>query len=297
MPVLTTILDCTLDTLLDTLKLLPLLFLTYLLMEALEHRAGERTLSFIRSARGWGPLAGGALGVLPQCGIASGAANLYATGVISLGTFAAVMMATSDEMLPILLSDGSVSDVLRFVLFKLVFGIAAGFAVDGTLRLIAALRKKKTDARNADISSVCEREGCDCEGHGIFRSALHHTLHVTILLFIVSLILSCLVAFVGRERIAALPINAPVLGEVISALLGLIPNCSVSVLLTRFYLDGVIGAGQMMSGLLVNGGVGLLVLYRTNKGREHLAQNLAVTAALLILGILGGLLASLIFHR
>lgn len=292
-----TFLDCLLDTVIDTLKLLPILFLTYLLMEAVEHKAGEKTLAFIRSARGWGPLAGGALGIIPQCGIAGGAANLYATNVITVGTFLAVMLATSDEMLPILLSDGSFSDILRFLLFKLVYGIAAGFAVDGAARARRALLRRRGIAPRGDeneISSVCEREGCDCDEHGIFRSALHHTLHVTVLLFVVSLVISCLVTFIGKERIAALPIHAPVLGELIAGLIGLIPNCSISVMLTEFYLEGVIDAGQMMAGLLVNGGVGLLVLYRTNKGRPYLGQNLAVTGILLFLGVAGGLIASVI---
>lgn len=294
-----TLLDCLLDTVIDTLKLLPVLFITYLIMEAIEHKAGERTLSFIRSARGWGPLAGGALGILPQCGIAGGAANLYATNVISAGTFIAVIMATSDEMLPILISDGSASDILRFILFKLCFGIAAGFAVDGLLHLRRALRLRRGIASESDeneISSVCEREGCDCDEHGIFRSALHHTLHVTLLLFLVSFVISCLVSFIGKERISELPINAPVIGEAIAGIIGLIPNCSISVMLTEFYLEDVIGAGQMMAGLLVNGGVGLLVLYRTNKGKKYVKQNLAVTGVILLLGVAGGLLASLLFR-
>lgn len=292
-------LDCLWDTVLDTLKLLPILFLTYLIMEAIEHKAGERTLSFIRSARGWGPLAGGVLGILPQCGIAGGAANLYATNVISVGTFVAVIMATSDEMLPILISDGSAADILRFVLFKLFYGIAAGFLVDGALRVRrAALRRRGIPPQSDEneISSVCEREGCDCDEHGIFRSALHHTAHVTLLLFLVSLAISCLVAFIGKERISTLPISAPGIGELIAGVIGLIPNCSVSVMLTEFYLEGVIGAGPMMAGLLVNGGVGLLVLYRTNKGRKYLAQNLIVTGIIFVLGILGGLAASAIFR-
>ena len=319
--------DCLKDTALDTLKLLPVLFLTYLLMELLEHKAGEKTIAAIRSARGYGPLAGGILGVIPQCGIAGGAAGLYSTGVITAGTFIAVMLATSDEMLPVLISAGEVGALLKFIAFKLIYGIAAGFAIDGVMRLIRRRKdsihshghehKRRTgidhDSDHGEcqddgdehseghdhcnehgICSVCVREGCHCE-QGIFRSALHHTVQVTITIFIVSLLIACCVGYIGEERIRALPVNMPIWGEIISGIIGLIPNCSVSVMLTGFYLDGVIGAGPLMAGLLVNGGVGLLVLFRTNRGRDRLRQNLYVVASLLAVGILGGMLAHLIF--
>lgn len=314
--------DCLTDTFIDTLKLLPILFLTYLLMEYLEHKAGDRTVAAIRSARKCGPLAGGLLGVVPQCGIAGGAASLYATRVITAGTFIAVMLATSDEMLPLMIAAGNVADLLQFILFKVIYGIAAGFALDGLISLIDKRQKEKKnvgenvhhihhhgcehdhDHDNAEghddcngdgICSVCVRDGCHCE-HGVFRSALHHTVQVTLMIFAVSLVISCAVAFIGEERISALPVNTTVAGEIIAGLIGLIPNCSVSVMLTGFYTDGVIGAGPLMAGLLVNGGVGLLVLFRTNRGKKYLKQNLSVVSVLYLAGVVGGIIAELIFR-
>lgn len=315
------ILDCLTDTLIDTLKLLPILFLTYLLMEYLEHKAGDKTIAAIRSARKCGPLAGGLLGAIPQCGIAGGAASLYTTRVITAGTFIAVMLATSDEMLPLMIASGNVADLLKFLTFKVVYGIAAGFAVDGLISLISKRRKEKLngaedahhihhhgcehdhehdnaeghdDCKEDGICSVCVRDGCHCE-HGVFRSALHHTVQVILMIFAVSLVISCAVSFIGKERIGALPVNTTVVGEIIAGLIGLVPNCSVSVMLTGFYTDNIIGAGPLMAGLLVNGGVGLLVLFRTNRGKKYIKQNLCIVGALLVIGIAGGLLAELIF--
>lgn len=287
-------LEVLLDTLLDSAKLLPILFLTYLIMETVEHYSGERTMNFIRRSRGWGPFAGALLGVVPQCGIAGGAANLYTARVISVGTFISVMLATSDEMLPILISSGAGTQIFKIVAYKVIFSMAAGFVVDLSMRL-ASGRRADCDSGDDEINihGVCECEGCHC-GHGILKPAVTHTVKVGLLIFVISLVIGLLVEIVGSERIAALPINTPIIGEIIAAVLGLIPSCSISVMLTDFYLDGIIGIGPMMSGLLVNGGIGLLVLFRMNHGKKYLFGNFAVTAALVLLGFSGGVIASLV---
>ncbi len=287
------LIDALVDTIIDTAKLLPILFLTYLIMEALEHYAGERTYALIKKGSGAGPLLGGLLGIVPQCGFAGGAASLYAGGAVTLGTLMAVFIATSDEMLPIFISEGGGAAIWRFVLFKLAAAVISGMVIDLAVRAARRVKGRSTDIE-VNIGAVCERDGCDCaesEHGGIFLPALWHTLKTGAVIFAVSLAIGIVFCFVGEEELARLPINVPVLGEALSALFGLIPNCSVSVLLTKLYLGGVIGAGPMLAGLCANGGVGLLVLFRMN---SNVKKNIAITALLWGLGALWGVVARLL---
>ncbi len=282
-PVFEAVVDALLDALIDTAKLLPILFITYLAMEALEHYAGDRTYAWIRKARGAGPLLGGLIGLIPQCGFAGGAAGLYSAGAISIGTLASVFIATSDEMLPILISAGASSKLLWLLLYKFAAAVITGFAVDGILRLC----KKRQPEVN--VGAVCARDGCDCdedEHGGILLPALRHTMKIGLLILAASALLGILFCFVGADELARLPINVPVLGEAIAALFGLIPNCSVSVLLTKLYAGGVISAAPMIAGLCANGGVGLLVLYRLCGDKK---RNIAFTALLWLSGIIFGI--------
>lgn len=277
--------EVVLDSLIDFGKLLPFLFLTYLLMEFLEHRAGEKMEHAIRRAGRVGPLFGGLLGVVPQCGFSAAASGLYAGRVISLGTLIAVYLSTSDEMLPVLIAEGAQATViLKLLGIKLLIGIAAGFAVDLSLRLLV---KKKTEDEH--IHELCEREGCHCED-GILRSALHHTLYVGLFLLLVTLLLNAAIFFLGEARLAAVFSTVPVLGHLLSALVGLIPNCASSVLITKLYLEGVLSAGCMLSGLLVGTGVGLLVLFRVSRKKR---DGFYVLVLLFLIGAVSGMLLDL----
>lgn len=276
--------DVILDTLLDTAKLLPFLFLTYLLMEYLEHRSGDATGRLLGRSGRIGPLIGGLLGIVPQCGFSAAAAGLYAGRVITVGSLLSVWLATSDEMLPILISSGaSVWFVLRFLLVKLVCGIAAGFVVDLICRL---LRREKEPLH---IEDICEREHCHCGDH-FALSALKHTVRITLFLLLFSFALNTLIHFVGEEQIAALVLDRPVLGNLLAALVGLIPNCASSIVLTELHLSGVISVGSMLSGLLVNAGVGVLVLFRNNR---PVRDSVRVVAILFAVGLLCGVLTDL----
>ena len=256
--------DVILDTLLDTAKLLPFLFLTYLLMEYLEHRSGDATGRLLGRSGRVGPLIGGLLGIVPQCGFSAAAAGLYAGRVVTVGTLLSVWLSTSDEMLPILISHG----------------VAAGFAVDAVCRLF------RRGEEHSHIEDICEREHCHCEDH-FALSALKHTLKITGFLLVVSFALNTLIYFIGEERIAALILDRPVLGNLLAALVGLIPNCASSVVLTELYLSDVISVGAMLSGLLVNAGVGLPVLFRNNR---PVRDSVRVMALLFAIGLLCGLL-------
>lgn len=279
------------DALKDGLWSLPILFLAYLLMELLERskRLDESVLhGYSRKA---GPLLGGLLGIVPQCGISGAAATLFSTGSITVGTMLAVFFATSDEMLPILLSalvDKSVplSRVIWIVAGKAVLGILLGYLADLLLRRI--IRSGK------NIHSFCEREHCACdeEEGNVFVSALKHTLKIGIMLIGVNFILNVLFAWVGTENLSASFLTAPVIGVIFTAFFGLIPNCSVSVVLTQSYLSGVIGIGGLFAGLLSNAGIGLLVLLRSNKSHR---ENLIITATLFALSALTGIVLSVLF--
>ena len=276
-----------LDSLIDFLKLLPFLFLAYLFMEFLEHKAGEKMEDTIRKAGKVGPLFGGLLGVLPQCGFSTAASGLYAGRVISLGTLIAVYLSTSDEMLPILIAEGApVGRILKILLVKFLIGAIAGFIIDFVLRLT---HKEKDHTEH--IHDLCEHEGCHCEEGRVFRSALHHTLHVSSFLLLIMVLLNTGVFFLGEERLASVFSGAPVIGHLLSALVGLIPNCASSVLITKLYLEGVLSAGCMLSGLLVGSGVGLLVLFRVSRRKK---DALLVLLLLFAIGAITGMLLDLV---
>lgn len=270
----------------DTLKLVPFLFITYLLMEWLEHKTGSRTLATIRRAGKAGPLFGGVLGIFPQCGFSAAAANLYAGGLITAGTVVAVFLSTSDEMLPIFVSEAvPIGTIVKILAAKMVMGVLCGFFLD--LLYHGFLRK---EMRYKNIHTMCESEHCKCE-EGIFLSALRHTIQITIFIFLVTFILEIVFEGVGEETLSGLILDQPVVGECIAGLIGLIPNCASSVVITQLYLEQVIGAGPMMAGLLTNAGVGMLVLCRMN--RRKIRHNLGIIAYVYLAGVTWGILIDL----
>ena len=276
-------LDVILDTLLDTAKLLPFLFLAYLLMEFLEHRSGDRVSRWLSRSGNVGPLVGGMLGIVPQCGFSAAASGLYAGRIITAGTLIAVYLSTSDEMLPIMLSHGIFP--YKLLLAKLVIGIVTGFAVDLVTRLI---RHGKT-VPEPQVEDLCEREHCQCGDH-FALSALRHTLRITAFLLLVIFLLNTAVYLVGEERLAQILSNRPVLGNLLASFIGLIPNCASSVVLTELYLSGILHVGPLLSGLLVNAGVGLLVLFRNNR---PVRDSFRILGILWIVGFAAGLLIDL----
>ena len=275
-----------LHTLEDTVKVVPFLFLTYLLMEFLEHKANGAPERWLRGSGKIGPLVGGALGVLPQCGFSAAATGFYTGRMITTGTLIAVYLSTSDEMLPILISSGApVPVMLKLVGTKLVIGIAAGFAIDGITRLV--LRGKQE--QEPQIEELCERENCDC-GDRFVLSALKHTAYITVFLLIFTFALNVVIELVGEENIQALVLNRPVLGSLLAGLVGLIPNCASSVALTSLFVDGVLSSGALLSGLMVNAGVGIAILFRNNR---PLRDSFRVVAILFGVSVLCGILIDL----
>ena len=295
----------------DTLYLIPFLFVTYLAMEWLEHKAGDKAEDAVRRAGAAGPVVGALVGIVPQCGFSAAAATLWAGRVITLGTLFAVFLSTSDEMLPIFLAEQvAPATILKIMGVKLMIGMVMGFVVDAVIRLA------RRDREKLRIHELCERDRCHCngdcetceqqpelaydfehdeehrhhhEGGSILRSALKHTVQVTVFIFIITLVLDGALELVGEDALAAFLGSNPVLSVLGSALVGLIPNCAASVVIAQLYVEGALGAGAMMAGLLVSAGVGLLVLFRTNRG---LRQNLIVLAGLWATGVFWGLIIS-----
>ena len=274
-----------LDGFLDTLKVVGFLFLTYLLMEYIEHKASERTMKFMKKSGSLGPLVAGSLGAVPQCAFSAMASNLYTGRVITLGTLFAVFLSTSDEMLPILLTgNAEIGSIMKILAYKVCVGIAIGFIIDIAIRIFS----KKS--REIDIDRICDEDGCNCEG-GILRSALHPTLTISIFILAVTLIINTLMFFIGTERLAELGSSAFGLTHLLFALIGLVPGCGASVAISTLGLHGIISTGAMLSGLFTGSGVGIIILWRQNKNKK---ENLLIMLGLVAVGFVFGIIADLI---
>ncbi len=270
-------------TLLDNIKLLPFLFLTYLVMEYIEHKTSEKTEEMIKKAGRFGPIPGGLLGIIPQCGFSAAASNLYAGRIITLGTLFAIFLSTSDEMLPILLSEQvPVLTMVKILGSKALIGILVGFLIDLIIR-----RKNPAEEKHLRIEHMCDHEHCNCNEGNIFVSALKHTLQIFFFILVISFVINLGIEWLGEDTLASFMTGQPILGPVVAGLVGLIPNCASSVVITQLYLEGVIHAGAMMSGLLAGSGVGLLILFRTNDDPK---ENLKITFLLYTIGVVVGIL-------
>ena len=329
------------DAVVDTLKLLPFLFVTYVLMEALESAAGTRATRAVERAGRLGPIFGALLGAVPQCGFSAAAATLYAGRVVTVGTLLAVFLSTGDELLPVFLSEGGdVGQLVRILLVKAVLAIVIGLCVDVLLRLA----HRAGDGR-IHVHELCEREHCGCGGpageggvvepvaevsacvrpflaeredatapghghnrdhdrghshdhhghehggatlRGILLGALHHTLQVTLFIFLVTLAIDAVIELAGgSDVLAGLFAGNPALSVVAAGVVGLIPNCAASVVVAELFLEGAIGSAALLAGSLVSAGIGLLVLFRTNAG---LRQNVLIAVGLWVIGVVCGLL-------
>ena len=286
-------LDALIDAVLDSLKILPFLFVTYLIMEYLESHTEDRVRDLVKRAGWMGPFWGGLLGAIPQCGFSAAASNLYAGRAISLGTLIAIFLSTSDEMLPIMISESvPVTKMMKLLLVKLIIGILCGFVIDGFCHIRSSRKTgQPEDGEDFLIERLCEKEHCHCESGSIIGSALKHTLHIILFVFAITVVLNLAFLFLGEERLTAVISSRPVSGMFLSALIGLIPNCGASVLLTQMYLHGVLPASHLIAGLLDGAGVGLLILFRVNPDQK---ENLHITLLLYLLAVVFGMLIHLL---
>ena len=270
--------------LLDSIKAVPFLFLAYLLMEAAEHYHSARMEKAVSGIGKAGPLVGGLLGCIPQCGFSASASNLYAAGLVSRGTLLAVFLATSDEALPILLGAADGRDmILPLLLCKVVIGILAGYAIDFAM---------KRWGRPRELYDLCEDCGCEEEGSGILKPALWHTGHILLYIFLLNLGLGLAVHLLGEEVLGAILLKDSLLQPFVAALVGLIPNCAVSVLLTQLYLAGTVSFGSLLAGLCAGAGLGVAVLIKINRSKRENGQ---IVLTLYLIAALCGLAVQLLF--
>ena len=262
-------------------------------MEYIEHKMNEKTKSAIKKSGKFGPLIGGIVGIFPQCGFSVSATNLYAGRVITLGTLISVYLTTSDEMLPILISEAvSPNVIIKILAIKLIIGIIAGFVIDFIIRIIHKNKKGKLEEeKEIEIEHLCEEGHCHCESGSILKSALSHTINIFVFIIIVTFIINILVYFIGEENISNLLLDRKILGPVIASLIGLIPNCAASVIITNMYLENVISAASMISGLLTGAGVGLAVLFKTNR---NIKEDLKIVGILYFIGAISGIILEII---
>ena len=319
-----------------SISIVPFLLLTYLAMEYIEHKAEDKVQSAIKKAGSFGPVVGAVLGAVPQCGFSTAASNFYAGRVITLGTLMAIYLSTSDEMLPILLSNQvGAAVIFKLLGIKIVIGMAAGLLIDAVMRgrhkkVLEGSGNCKQDAHehhghdhehdhhshdhghdhhehehvhdhdhhghedhhhnNTPIHELCEQENCHCE-RGIFVSAVIHTVKIFLYILVITFVLNLVIELVGEETLAGLLMNRPVLGPLLAGVVGLIPNCASSVVITQLFLSGTLGLGSMMAGLLVNAGVGVLVLFRVNRHRK---ENLTIVGMLYVIGVVAGIVLDLL---
>ena len=280
-------------TLIEAIKLLPFLFITYLIMEILEHKTGEKTKNIIKKSGKFGPLLGAILGIFPQCGFSAAASGLYAGRIITLGTLIAIFLSTSDEMLPILISENApIELIIKILLIKVIIGIISGFVIDLVIHFYKKKTKKEEDTIiEKQIGHICEHEQCHCEEGGILKSSIKHTLNIFLFILLITLVLNTIIEFVGEESISNLILNMPIVGPLISGIVGLIPNCAGSVIITQLYLSNVISFGSMIGGLLVGSGIGILVLFRMNK---NIKENIKILGLLYTIGVACGIIIDLI---
>lgn len=278
-------LEAFLDAFLDSLKMLPFLFIAYLILEYIEHRSSTKLEKMLGSNR-LGSVGGALLGCVPQCGFSVTAANLYAGRVITVGTLVAVFLSTSDEALPLMLAHPEAYPMMFALLgIKVGIAIAAGFAVDFVARWIN--KNKRPEEPAEEIHAMCKT--CHCE-HGIWGSAIRHTLSIFLFIFVVMLALNLLVAWIGEEQLASFLLTGSAFQPLVAGLIGFIPNCAASVLLTELYLAGSISFGSAVAGLCTSAGVGLAVLFKVNR---NVKDNLLITLTLYVVGVLSGMIIQL----
>ena len=278
--------ECLMDALLDTVKLLPYLLISFVILEFLEHKISKKNEKILSNNKKYGPIVGGVLGAVPQCGFSAMASNLFSSKVITMGTLIAVFLSTSDEMLPIMLSENvDLLLILKIIGFKVLVGITIGIIVD-------LIFKHKTSKSNSkEISHMCEDENCHCDEEGIFISGLKHTLKIGFFILLANAVINIIISGAGEENIKEILQNGNIFTYFLASLVGLIPNCSSSVIMTELYLSDLLSIGNLMAGLLTGSGIGILLLFRTNK---DLKENLKVISIIYFVGVIVGILVDFV---
>lgn len=265
----------------DTIKIMPFLLVVFIILEYLEHCLDNRHIKFIDKAKKSGPFWGSLLGAFPQCGFSIMATNLFASRMITAGTLTAIYLSTSDEMLPILIS--AKTDpliIIMIIAIKIITGMIVGTFVDRFIRL------------NDDCKLYHSLKTCP-KGSDKFKilPAIKRMLHISLIIFITGFFITLFTESFGEDLIRSALDTAPYLGPLVSGIVGIIPNCASSVVLTQLYISDIIPLGTAMAGLLSGSGVAWLVLFRQNR---PLSYNILILMIVLGSGIIIGSLINLI---
>lgn len=263
----------------DVFKMLPFLFTAFLVIEALEHYSTEFTEKILKKVGKAGPVAGALLGCVPQCGFSVMAANLYAGGVISVGTLLSVFAATSDEAVLIIMGNpGQGKEILFLLAVKVAVAVVAGYIVDVFFGKYISTKKVS--------GGLCEHCGCHEHNAGILKPALRHTVKIFVYLFVFTLALNLCIELVGVKQLSEYLLGDTWLQPAIAALIGLIPNCAASVILTQLYLNGAISFASVIAGLSSGAGVGLVVLFKMNRNKK---ENMKILGMLYLIAVTAGI--------
>lgn len=273
--------DIILETIIDSFKIIPFLFISFLIIELIEHKLSKKSIKLIKKSEKLGPLLGGILGCFPQCGFSVLATNLYITRIISLGTLISIYLSTSDEMLPILIARKSnISTIISLLAIKLLIGVTSGIIID------LLLRKKE----KIQVTELCQEDECHCE-KGIIKSSIIHTTKTTLYLMIITFILNITMYIGGEELLSNLFNKSSIFTPFLTSLIGLIPNCASSVVITELYLNNILSLSSTIAGLLTGSGVAILILFKSNK---NLKENIKILLTVYLIGSLSGILIEII---
>lgn len=278
-------LDCVIDGLIDTLKLLPYLLVTFIILELVEHKLSSKNKKILTKNKKLGPIFGGLLGAVPQCGFSSMASGLFSNKVITMGTLVAVFLSTSDEMILIMLGEHTnVSLMFKILGFKVLVGIVIGFIVD-------LIFKKKLNNEEDTIKEHCEHEHCHCEKHNVFVASLIHTIKIGIFVLIANLAINLIIFYIGEDNLKNVLLNKNILNYFVASLIGLIPNCASSVIMTELYISDLVTIGTLISGLLTGSGLGILLLFKENK---NIKENITILSIIYFVGVIVGIVVDLV---
>ena len=280
------LIDVITDTIIDALKILPFLWITFFILEVVEHKFQTKTTNIMKTSGKYGPLLGGIVGLFPQCGFSVMATNLYITRIITLGTLISVYLTTSDEMLPILLANGiKINEIIKILGVKFLFGVLYGIIIDLIFHNTTNTAKKEKT-----MDDICQKDHCHCE-NGLILSSLKHTLKILLFIIAVSFFLNIIMAIGGEDILRKYLHHNTVLSPLLTSLIGLIPNCGASVILTELYLNRLITFASAIAGLLTGSGVALIVLLRSNNNKK---ENIRIILLVYFLGAISGILLEII---
>lgn len=279
-------------TLEDTWMMFPFLLITYMILEVFERRNSNRDEKIFFGLQKYGPLVGAIVGLLPQCGFSILAAMLFVQRNITLGSLLAVMIATSDEAIPILLSNPSLYSTLGLLLvLKFVIAVVIGYFVDHVLyrhQKVVYFEDMEEEPEQEDYEEEQGGSACPCcyPEYPIYISALIRSLKIFVFIFATSFVLTLLIEWIGEENLSTILLSKSFLQPILAAIFGFIPNCAATVVLSQLYMTGQLQFGSLLAGLITNAGLGLVVLIRYNENKKMVFRIIAI---LLIVAVLFGM--------